>query len=313
MLLKGRCKTQLPVVNSALKKNAENLTKNVTTIGLREHFERISLIRGVLRMDLNFYTNQSPISDETLLNHRFCDTDFKIDRNATEHAIFTAQGEKIAFLKYNIYRKQLREALFREDIDFVELSTLKHTYDDLRHMIASCYASLAHFATTKYESQRTRNATYEDEYEMCCLTLMRSIDLYNPALGFRFSTYVMKGMLTNLYSKVHSNRSNIMKVWNKTSSWDCEYGQETNISDYDWRKIDLKADCKDLVNYGFKNLTPNQQHVVIYRFGLGVTPRTLEEISQQLGVTRERVRQIESKAIRTLQLTCEKFREAIHD
>jgi len=45
-------------------------------------------------------------------------------------------------------------------------------------------------------------------------------------------------------------------------------------------------------------LTRREAMVIAMRFGLkGNTQHTLEEIGQQLGVTRERIRQIESKAL----------------
>lgn len=48
-------------------------------------------------------------------------------------------------------------------------------------------------------------------------------------------------------------------------------------------------------------LTPKQQRVIIHRFGLyGETAKTLEEIGQMQGCTRERIRQIEAKALERL-------------
>ncbi|MBS1990408.1 MAG: sigma-70 family RNA polymerase sigma factor [Cyanobacteria bacterium SZAS LIN-3] len=48
-------------------------------------------------------------------------------------------------------------------------------------------------------------------------------------------------------------------------------------------------------------LTSNERHVVMMRFGLGdTTPLTLDQLGQQMGVSRERVRQIETKAIKKL-------------
>ncbi len=51
-------------------------------------------------------------------------------------------------------------------------------------------------------------------------------------------------------------------------------------------------------------LAPRMQRVLVLRFGLdGEGPRTLEDIGAELGVTRERVRQLESRALRELRNT----------
>jgi RNA polymerase primary sigma factor len=52
-----------------------------------------------------------------------------------------------------------------------------------------------------------------------------------------------------------------------------------------------------------EQLNPRMQRVLSLRFGLnGESPQTLEEVGLQLGITRERVRQLETKALRDLRI-----------
>jgi RNA polymerase primary sigma factor len=48
-------------------------------------------------------------------------------------------------------------------------------------------------------------------------------------------------------------------------------------------------------------LTAREERVLRMRFGIGTNEHTLEEVGQQFKVTRERIRQIEAKALRKLQ------------
>ena len=49
------------------------------------------------------------------------------------------------------------------------------------------------------------------------------------------------------------------------------------------------------------SLTPREERIVRMRFGIGMnTDHTLQEVGQQFSLTRERIRQIEAKALRKL-------------
>jgi RNA polymerase primary sigma factor len=57
------------------------------------------------------------------------------------------------------------------------------------------------------------------------------------------------------------------------------------------------------------SLNERMRHVLELRFGLnGQVPKTLEEVGSELGVTRERVRQLESRALRELQAVAPELR-----
>jgi RNA polymerase primary sigma factor len=61
-----------------------------------------------------------------------------------------------------------------------------------------------------------------------------------------------------------------------------------------------RARAKELLG-ALSQLNPRMQRVLALRFGLdGEPPQTLEEVGTQLGITRERVRQLETRALREL-------------
>ena len=63
----------------------------------------------------------------------------------------------------------------------------------------------------------------------------------------------------------------------------------------------IQSNLKDITTKILSTLTPREERVLRMRFGIGVGyDHTLEEVGQQFNVTRERVRQIEAKAIRKL-------------
>ena len=58
---------------------------------------------------------------------------------------------------------------------------------------------------------------------------------------------------------------------------------------------------REVIERELHTLTPREEHVIKLRFGLyDGRPRTLEEVGQEFNITRERIRQIEAKALRKL-------------
>jgi RNA polymerase primary sigma factor len=63
----------------------------------------------------------------------------------------------------------------------------------------------------------------------------------------------------------------------------------------------ININLKEMTEQVLNTLTPREERVIKMRFGLeDGTERTLEEVGQTFGVTRERIRQIEAKALRKL-------------
>lgn len=102
----------------------------------------------------------------------------------------------------------------------------------------------------------------------------------------------------------------IMKIAQKPISLDTPVGEEENSQLGDFiedENIDTPVDIathtllREQLIHVMETLTPREQEVLRLRFGLddGRT-RTLEEVGVKFNVTRERIRQIESKALRKL-------------
>ena len=102
----------------------------------------------------------------------------------------------------------------------------------------------------------------------------------------------------------------VMKISQKTTSLETPIGDdedsylgdfiadETQASPYD---LTSKKLLKENLTEVLHSLSDRESNVLKMRFGLGgKRPMTLEEVGREFGVTRERIRQIESKALRKL-------------
>lgn len=101
----------------------------------------------------------------------------------------------------------------------------------------------------------------------------------------------------------------IMKISQKTTSLETPIGDdedsylgdfipdETQPSPYD---ATSKRLLKENIDEVLDSLSDREAKVLKMRFGLGFKPMTLEEVGKKFGVTRERIRQIEAKALRKL-------------
>lgn len=103
---------------------------------------------------------------------------------------------------------------------------------------------------------------------------------------------------------------NIIKISKEPISLETPVGDESDASikdfiesDTDFSPSDTVAnnDLKERVREVLKSLTPREEKVLKMRFGIDVaSEHTLEEVGKDFSVTRERIRQIEVKALRKL-------------
>ncbi|MEK9178966.1 MAG: sigma-70 family RNA polymerase sigma factor, partial [Patescibacteria group bacterium] len=103
---------------------------------------------------------------------------------------------------------------------------------------------------------------------------------------------------------------NLFRISQKTTSLSTTINDEEDATLEDFIKDPNQSSIYDNVTNKFikeylfevlDTLTPRERKVLVLRYGLeDGKPRTLEEVGRQFNVTRERIRQIEAKAIRKL-------------
>src|SRR5437588_8379569 len=138
------------------------------------------------------------------------------------------------------------------------------------------------------------------------MALIRAVDKFNVDRGFKFSTYACRAILkafsrTALKSSRHRTRFPV------------EFEPDMEKSDWqDRRRDQVEEDCIDelkaIVDRNLADLSPVEDTVIRRRFNWKQeedSPLTLEEVGQIIGVTKERVRQIQNKALAKIRLVME--------
>jgi RNA polymerase primary sigma factor len=223
--------------------------------------------------------------------------------------LMNAQEERLMFLRFNFSKVKLsglqrqikREGLTKELAEqFVEWHARS---EHLRE-----YLVRTNLALVLAMAKRTRlgDVDFAEIVSEGNMALMRAVDKFSVDRGFKFSTYACRA---------------ILKAFSRTAMKSSRYRQrfpvefEPDLEKSDWadkRRDQVEEDCLDelraIVDRNLADLSNVEQTVIRRRFNWEQNddaPLTLEEVGQIIGVTKERVRQIQNKALAKIRLVME--------
>ena len=136
------------------------------------------------------------------------------------------------------------------------------------------------------------------------LSLIQAVDKFDYTRGNRFSTYATWAIMRNYArslpdAKRHHER--FMPTDSDIFEWTVD--ERTNVIFEERNQLEREAQ----VDRFLKELDDREQHIIVNRFGLGreVQPQTLRQVGDEMGITKERIRQIEIRALAKLRKAAE--------
>ena len=227
--------------------------------------------------------------------------------------VLTAEQERSLFLKFNYARFMIAKIQTRLDGRSPNLKTKREllewnqTATRYREQIAE-----TNLALVLAMAKRTRliDVDFGDLVSEGNMALMRSVDKFDCERGFKFSTYACRAIL-----KAFSRHG--MKMSRYRQRFPMEFDPAFEKSDHLANtRAQNDQECADEVRHIVLNndadLSDVELAVIEHRFGVGNEADeplrrtlTLEQVGQIIGVTKERVRQIQNKALAKLKCTLE--------
>ena len=130
------------------------------------------------------------------------------------------------------------------------------------------------------------------------VSLMRAVEKFDYSRGNRFSTYASWAIMRNFARSVPRERYLLDRF---STGHDEILDIAAALRTYDPNELNL-SELRESIDVILAQLSPTERTILIDHYGLDSArpPRTFQQLGQYLGMSKERVRQIESKALAKL-------------
>ncbi|MEL6395552.1 MAG: sigma-70 family RNA polymerase sigma factor, partial [Planctomycetota bacterium] len=232
---------------------------------------------------------------------------------SSQQVILTGAEEKVLFHQFNYARYRVRR--LQEDVwstpskaptpaQAEEILSWFRLSERIREQIAE-----TNLALVLAMAKRTRmsEVDFADLVSEGNMALLRAVDKFDAGRGYKFSTYACRAIL-----KAFSRQG--MKLSKYRQRFPTDFDPKLEKSNFlETKRADFEKDAasevRDIVASNRADLTEVERTVIEHRFGLEAgeneKPMTLEQVGQIIGVTKERVRQIQNKAMEKIKVELE--------
>src|SRR5687768_1264347 len=223
--------------------------------------------------------------------------------------LMKGQEEKLMFLRFNLSKRrltQLQKLIKRDGLTKERAEEFLEWHRRFEHFRE--YLVRTNLALVLAMAKRTRlgDVDFAEIVSEGNNALVRAVDKFNVERGFKLSTYACRAIL-----KAFSRTA--MKANRHRTKFPVEFEPDLEKSDWADKKRDqVEEDCIDelkaIVERNLADLSSVEQTVIKQRFNWNQSndeSLTLEDVGKIIGVTKERVRQIQNKALAKIRAVME--------